>query len=133
LHHAFSNRWDRNRADLAALLGNLSSTIRPRVVPVRAQLYGELRERLASTLCLNRLECLVVGPGGSAIAFGLQGRRFERVEFLDVDVQSPKRCAGADSARSSTPTLASSYSMSCMRLRRQDHRGSPYSESSCSY
>src|SRR5664279_3476526 len=90
LHHAVSNRRNRNHADFAALLGNLSPTIRPWVVPVRAQFLGEFREKLSSALRLNRLERLVVGPRGSAIALGLQVRRFERIEFHDVDVQSPK-------------------------------------------
>src|SRR5664279_2873469 len=62
LHHAVSNRRNRNHANFAALLGNLSPTIRPRVVRVRAQFLGEFRKKLSSALRLNRLERLVVGP-----------------------------------------------------------------------
>ena len=86
MHHAVSNRRNRNHADFAAFLRNLSPTIRPRVVRVRAQFLGEFREKLSSAPRLNHLERLVVGPRGSAIALGLQVRRFERIEFHDVDV-----------------------------------------------
>jgi hypothetical protein len=86
LDHAVSNRRNRNHADFAALLGNLSSTIRPRVVRVRAQFLGEFRQKLFSALPLNHFERLGVGPRGSAIALGLQVRRFERVQLHDVDV-----------------------------------------------
>ena len=71
MDHAVSNRRNRNHADFAALLGNLSSTIRPRVVRVRAQFFGECRKKLSSALRLNHLERLGVGPRGSAIALGL--------------------------------------------------------------
>jgi hypothetical protein len=56
------------------------------VVHVRAQFLREFREKLSSALRLNRLERLVVGPRGSAIALGLHVRRFERFRFHDVDV-----------------------------------------------
>ncbi len=48
LDHAVSDRGDRDHADLAALLRNLSSSIRPGAVRAGAQVRGEFREELAA-------------------------------------------------------------------------------------
>ena len=90
LHHAVSNRGNRDHADLAALLGNLSSSIRPGAVRAGAQLRGEFPEELATAACLDLLERLAVGPRGAVVALRLQVRGFERVELHDVDMQSPE-------------------------------------------
>jgi hypothetical protein len=90
LHHAVSNRGNRDHADLAPLLGNLSSSIRPGAVRAGAQVRGEILKELSTATRLDPLERLPVGSGGAVIAHRLQIRRFKRVEFHDVDMQSPE-------------------------------------------
>ena len=90
LDYAVPDRWDRDHADLAALLRNFSSSIRSRAVRVRAQLHCELREEPRSAALLDRLERLTVGPGCAAIALRLQVRRLERRGLHEVYIQPPE-------------------------------------------
>ncbi len=86
MDHAIPDRGDRDRADFTAFLGNLSSTIRSGAIHVSMQFRDEFREEHVPAACLDLLERLVVRAGGAAVTLGLQIRRFERVEFHDVDV-----------------------------------------------
>lgn len=94
MNHAVSDRGDRDHADLAALLRNLSSSIRSRTVRAGAQLRGKLREELRSAAVLDGVERLAVGPGCAAITLRLQVRRFERLELHEVYVQPPESMLG---------------------------------------
>src|SRR5713101_6607585 len=84
------NRWDRDHADLAAFLWNLSSSVGHGTVHPRADLVGESRKELAEAARLNRLERLPIDSRRSAVSLRLLVCDFERFELREVDVQSPK-------------------------------------------
>lgn len=69
-----------------------------RHVPVRRSARSSPEEGLAPAR-LDPPERLAVGSWGALVALRLHIRRFERVEFHDMDMQPQKRCAGVDFAR----------------------------------
>src|SRR5262249_2626589 len=90
LDHAVSNRWNRDDADLAALLRNLPSSVRSGAVRLLSQLRRQFPKKLVPALLLDHLERNAVGPGGAVIALRLQVRGFERVELREVHVHAPE-------------------------------------------
>jgi len=88
LHHAVPDRGDRDRADPASFLRNLSPPVRSGSIRAVTELRDEILEESFATRCLDLRKRLPVGPGCAALALRFQVRRFERGALHDMHAQA---------------------------------------------
>lgn len=86
LYHAVWDRRDRDHADFATLLGNLSSTKRSEAIRAGAQVREEVPEEGSAAARPNPPKRLAVESMGAVVALCLQIGRFERADLDDIDL-----------------------------------------------